>query len=87
VCVAISAGLASAAVFTSTAAAQTQTAPGVSAKSVELGYIFSGTGIAGSSFKDAGEACQARIDSQNARDGLNGRKIDVQIINRCPNHR
>ena len=42
--------------------AQASTDPGVSAKAVKLGYIFSETGSAGSTFKNAGKACKARID-------------------------
>jgi branched-chain amino acid transport system substrate-binding protein len=61
------------------AAAQSST-PGVTAKSVKLGYIFSESGVAGSTFKNAGKACQARVDRQNAQGGVNGRKIDLQVI-------
>ena len=60
--------------------AQTSTDPGVSAKAVKLGYIFSETGSAGSTFKNAGKACKARIDRANAAGGVNGRKIEVEYI-------
>jgi branched-chain amino acid transport system substrate-binding protein len=60
------------------AVAQSET--GVSAKRVKLGYIFSETGVAGSTFKNAGKACKARVDRQNAEGGVNGRKIDMEII-------
>jgi branched-chain amino acid transport system substrate-binding protein len=53
---------------------------GVSAKEVKLGYIFSETGIAGSTFHNAGDAFQARIDRANAEGGVNGRKIVTEII-------
>jgi ABC-type branched-subunit amino acid transport system substrate-binding protein len=62
------------------ATAQSSNDPGVSAKAVKLGYIFSQTGVAGSTFKNAGKACQARIDRQNAQGGVNGRKINIEII-------
>jgi len=62
------------------AGAQTDAAPGVSAKSVKIGYIFSETGVASSTFKDAGKAFQARIDRANRDGGVNGRKIDAVII-------
>jgi ABC-type branched-subunit amino acid transport system substrate-binding protein len=62
------------------AGAQSGTDPGVSAKAVKLGYIFSETGVAGSTFKNAGKACQARIDRENANGGVNGRKIDMEIV-------
>jgi ABC-type branched-subunit amino acid transport system substrate-binding protein len=53
---------------------------GVSAKRIKIGYIFSETGVAGSTFKNAGKAFQARIDRQNAAGGVNGRKIATEII-------
>jgi branched-chain amino acid transport system substrate-binding protein len=52
----------------------------VSAKAVKLGYIFSETGAAGSTFKNAGKACQARIGRANAQGGVNGRKIQLEVI-------
>jgi branched-chain amino acid transport system substrate-binding protein len=66
--------------LSTTGAAAQSSEPGVSAKSVKLGYIFSESGVAGSTFKNAGKACQARVDSQNAKGGVNGRKIDLEII-------
>ena len=65
---------------TTGASAQSSNDPGVSAKAVKLGYIFSETGVAGSTFKNSGKACQARIDRQNANGGVNGRKINMEII-------
>jgi len=62
------------------AGAQSSTDPGVTANSVKLGYIFSETGSAGSTFKNAGKACKARIDRANATGGVNGRKIQVEYI-------
>jgi branched-chain amino acid transport system substrate-binding protein len=62
------------------AAAQSSNAPGVTAKTVTLGYIFSETGVAGSTGKNAGKAFQARIDRQNAHGGVNGRTIKTEII-------
>ena len=53
---------------------------GVSAKEIKLGYIFSETGIAGSTFKNAGKAFQARINRANAEGGVSGRKIVTEII-------
>ena len=74
------AGLAFAGIAATGAGAQTETDPGVSAKAVKLGYIFPETGVAGSTFKNAGKACQARIDRENANGGVNGRKIDMEIV-------
>ena len=53
---------------------------GVTAKEIKIGYIFSETGLAGSTFKNAGKAFQARIDRANAEGGVNGRKIVTEII-------
>jgi branched-chain amino acid transport system substrate-binding protein len=66
--------------LSTTGASAQSSEPGITAKSVKLGYIFSETGVAGSTFKNAGKACQARVDSQNAKGGVNGRKIDLEII-------
>jgi branched-chain amino acid transport system substrate-binding protein len=65
---------------TTGAIAASKNDPGVTAKSVKLGYIFSETGVAGSTFKNAGKACQARVDRQNANGGVNGRKIQMEIV-------
>jgi branched-chain amino acid transport system substrate-binding protein len=51
--------------------------PGVTAKDITVGYIFSETGTAGSTFKNAGTACEARVKRQNANGGVNGRKINL----------
>jgi ABC-type branched-subunit amino acid transport system substrate-binding protein len=53
---------------------------GVSAKGIDIGYIFSKTGVAGSTFLNADKGCQARIDAQNAKGGVNGRKINVEMV-------
>src|SRR3954471_15594600 len=53
---------------------------GVSAKSIDIGYIFSKTGVAGSTFLNADKGCQARIDRENAAGGVNGRKINVEMV-------
>jgi ABC-type branched-subunit amino acid transport system substrate-binding protein len=53
---------------------------GVSAKSIDIGYIFSKTGVAGSTFLNADKGCQARVDRQNAEGGVNKRKINVTIV-------
>ena len=53
---------------------------GVTDKEITVGYIFSETGVAGSTFKNAGKAFQARIDRANAEGGVNGRKIVTEIV-------
>ena len=62
------------------AGAQGADAPGVTGNRVKLGFISSQTGIASPTFTDSHEACQARIDAQNAAGGVHGRKIDLEII-------
>ena len=53
---------------------------GVTAKEIKVGYIFSETGVAGSTFKNAGTAFQARIDRENAQGGVHKRKIATEIV-------
>jgi ABC-type branched-subunit amino acid transport system substrate-binding protein len=53
---------------------------GVSADSIKIGYIFSKTGVAGSTFLNADKGCEARVDRENAKGGVNGRKIDVDMV-------
>jgi ABC-type branched-subunit amino acid transport system substrate-binding protein len=60
--------------------AQSGSTPGVTAKTVKIGFIFSKTGVASSVFATSGDAFQARIDRQNAQGGVNGRKIETEII-------
>ncbi len=60
-------GLATLGLASTGATAASKSDPGVTAKSVKLGYIFSETGVAGSTFKNAGKACQARIDARTPR--------------------
>ena len=74
------AGLTTAGLGASGAGAQTSAAPGVTAKDVTLGYISSQTGVASPTHKNAHKACQARVDAQNAKGGVNGRKINIEAI-------
>jgi branched-chain amino acid transport system substrate-binding protein len=64
----------------SVAGAQSSSSEGVTSNSVKLGYIGSDTGVASPNFEDSSKACQARVDAQNAKGGVNGRKIDLQAI-------
>ena len=73
-------GVASVGVFASGASAQSDSAPGVSDKSVKIGFISSESGAAASNFVGADKACQARIDAENKKGGVNGRKIDLIAI-------
>jgi branched-chain amino acid transport system substrate-binding protein len=51
--------------------------PGVTKDSIKIGYLFSKTGVAGSTFQNADKGCQSRIDRENAKGGVNGREIEV----------
>jgi branched-chain amino acid transport system substrate-binding protein len=75
------AGITTVGLVASTAGAQSNTTvPGVTDKSVKFGYIFSGTGVASSTFTNADKACQARVDRTNREGGVNGRKIDIEVV-------
>ena len=47
---------------------------------MKLGFIGSETGPASPNFAGTGKACQARVDAQNAKGGVNGRKIEVTAL-------
>jgi ABC-type branched-subunit amino acid transport system substrate-binding protein len=51
--------------------------PGVTGKTVTIGYIYPATGVAASISQNGLRAFQARIDRQNAAGGVNGRTIKV----------
>jgi ABC-type branched-subunit amino acid transport system substrate-binding protein len=65
---------------TGVAGAQAGTDPGVTDKEVTIGYISSQTGVAAATHKNAHKSCQARVDAQNAQGGVNGRKINLEVI-------
>jgi branched-chain amino acid transport system substrate-binding protein len=69
-----------AAPLTGTAGAQTLKTQGVTDKSVKIGFISAETGVAAANYKDAAKACKARVDAQNAKGGVNGRKIDLVTV-------
>jgi len=62
------------------ASGQSESAPGVTNKAVKIGYISSESGVAAPNFVGADKACQARVDAENAKGGVNGRKIQVEAI-------
>src|SRR4051812_14826544 len=62
------------------ASAQTGDSTGVTAKDIKVGYIFSQTGVAGSTFAHAGDGFNARIKAENAKGGVNGRKITAITV-------
>jgi branched-chain amino acid transport system substrate-binding protein len=67
------------------AGAQSSNAQGVSADTVKLGFIWPGTGPGAPNFEDSAKACQARVGAQNAKGGVNGRKIDLQTVDDTTN--
>jgi branched-chain amino acid transport system substrate-binding protein len=80
---AVTAALSAAAVgvvATGASAQSSGTDPGVSNKSIKLGFISSETGAAASNFVGADKACKARVGAENAKGGINGRKIDLITI-------
>ncbi|HEX4531535.1 MAG TPA: ABC transporter substrate-binding protein, partial [Acidimicrobiia bacterium] len=52
---------------------------GVTAKEIKVGFIFSKAGLAGSTFENAADGFEARVKEENAKGGVNGRKI-VPVI-------
>jgi branched-chain amino acid transport system substrate-binding protein len=62
------------------AGAQASSSEGITDTSVKLGFIGSETGVASPNFEDTGKACQARVDAQNAKGGVNGRKIELEAV-------
>jgi branched-chain amino acid transport system substrate-binding protein len=65
---------------TSAAAQSSGAAPGITDTDVTLGYISSQTGVAAATHKNAHKSCEARVDAQNAKGGVNGRKIKLEVI-------
>jgi branched-chain amino acid transport system substrate-binding protein len=59
---------------------RTPSTPGVSTKTITVGYITSETGSNASTYGDSVEGLMARIDLQNAEGGVDGRKIKVDVI-------
>ena len=54
-------------------------APGVTPTSITMGWIGSKTGPAATTFLGAQQGAQLRIDQENAKGGVNGRKIKLNI--------
>jgi branched-chain amino acid transport system substrate-binding protein len=73
-------GVATLGVLATGASGQSESAPGVSSKAVKIGYISSETGVAAPNFVGADKACKARIAAENAKGGVNGRKIEVEYL-------
>jgi ABC-type branched-subunit amino acid transport system substrate-binding protein len=67
--------------FSAVGGAAVRTAdPGVTAKTITLGYIYPATGVAASISQHGIKGFEARIARQNAQGGVNGRKIKYEVI-------
>ena len=53
--------------------------PGVTPTGITIGWVGSKTGPAATTFIGASEAAQLRIDQENAKGGVNGRKLKLNI--------
>ena len=60
-------------------------APGVTPTSVSVGWIGSKTGPAATTFIGASEGAQLRFDQENAKGGVNGRKIKLTVYDDATN--
>jgi branched-chain amino acid transport system substrate-binding protein len=79
IAVAAGLGLATGGLLVTSAGAQS-TDPGVSPKEIVLGYISSETGVAASASKGSETGCKARVGAENAKGGVNGRKLTLEAI-------
>jgi branched-chain amino acid transport system substrate-binding protein len=61
-------------------AANTASAPGVTAKTITIGMLSDVTGAGASSFADAIKGVDARFKLQNSMGGINGRKLDAKSL-------
>ncbi len=81
IAVAATLGVATVGMLSTSAGAQSSgNAPGVSDKAVKIGFISSETGVAAPNFVGADKGCEARVEAENAKGGVNGRKIDLTTV-------
>jgi branched-chain amino acid transport system substrate-binding protein len=73
-------GLATGGVLATSATAQSGTSPGVTDKAITIGYVSSETGVAASASQGSAAGCKARVGAENAKGGVNGRKIQLEEI-------
>jgi branched-chain amino acid transport system substrate-binding protein len=59
--------------------AATTNAQGVTDDSIKIGFIYSKTGVAASTSGSSDIGCKARIGRENAKGGVNGRKLEVEF--------
>ncbi|MDO9486448.1 MAG: ABC transporter substrate-binding protein, partial [Actinomycetota bacterium] len=60
-------------------------APGVTPTGISVGWVGSKTGAAATTFIGASEGAQLRFDQENAKGGVNGRKIKLNIYDDATN--
>ena len=53
---------------------------GVTDDSVTIGFIYSKSGVASATSGDSDVGCKARVGRENAKGGVNGRKIEVEYF-------
>ncbi len=63
----------------STASAASSGAPGVTDKTITIGFVTSETGPAAASFSDSAGAAEARFALQNAHGGVDGRQLKLVV--------
>ena len=59
--------------------------PGVTPTTINLGWIGSKTGPAATTYIGSSEAAQLRIDQENAKGGVNGRKLVLKVYDDATN--
>ena len=59
--------------------------PGITPTTISLGWIGSKTGPASTTYIGSSEAAQLRVDQENAKGGVNGRKITLKIYDDATN--
>jgi branched-chain amino acid transport system substrate-binding protein len=59
--------------------AATTNAQGVTDDSIKIGFIYSKTGVAAATSGSSDIGCKARIGRENAKGGVNGRKLEVEF--------
>jgi branched-chain amino acid transport system substrate-binding protein len=63
----------------------TASAPGVTPDTIKIGFLTSVTGNAASTFADSSNGAQARISAENAKGGINGRKLELVVSDDASN--
>ena len=68
-----------------TSNASCPTSPGITPTTITLGWLGSKTGPAATTYIGSSEAAQLRVDQENAKGGVNGRKITLKIYDDATN--